>query len=338
VHYVIHINDDPVYASRGLVAARAYAKVASDADHALHMPSHIFVQLGLWDEATRSNERAWPASRTMAMLQGDDGPSASWHSLQWLQYTYLQQGRWRAARALIDTARAILKDAPSDYWGDADARFVLSDLVFRYASETGEGWADVRPVVVAEGSDVRTPRGANFTANAAYHAMVASVMTGDTSVGRAYVQFVRARADSTTSPLRRARDELIAAQIEALLATSRGDTSAALAAWERAIAADEAISPLGPPSLIPTHEWLGGLHLRRGNAVAAVAAYSRALERRPNRAAALLGLARSQRAAGDRAGAERTYRKLAQQWRSADKGLQIASEARRAGTAGGARN
>lgn len=106
----------------------------------------------------------------------------------------------------------------------------------------------------------------------------------------------------------------------------------------RAVGTALVVRPLGPPSVIPTHEWLGGLQLRRGNAAAAVAAYSRALERRPNRAAALLGLARSQRAAGDRAAAERTYRKLAQQWRSADKGLQIASEARRSSTAGDGRN
>ncbi|MEO8336058.1 MAG: tetratricopeptide repeat protein [bacterium] len=319
VHYVIHVNDDPVYAKRGLVAARAYAKVAPDADHALHMPSHIFVQLGLWDEATRSNERSWPASRAMPMSHGDEEPSASWHSLQWLQYSYLQQGRWRAARALIDTARAILKDAPSDYWNDVDARFVLSDLIFRYATETGEGWAAVGPAVAAEGSDTGTPRGATFTANAAYHAALAGVMTGDTALGRAYVQRIRSRDTAGVAPQRRARDELAASQVEALIATSRGDTTAALAAWDRAIIADEAISPLGPPALVPTHEWLGSLQLRRGNAAAAVKSYTRALERRPNRAAALLGLARAQRAAGDRAAAERTYRKLTQQWHSADK-------------------
>lgn len=338
VHYVIHVNDDPVYAKRGLAAARAYAKVAPDADHALHMPSHIFVQLGLWDEATKSNERAWPASRTMSMSRGADEPSASWHSLQWLQYTYLQQGRWRAARALIDTARVILKHAPSDYWNDVDARFVLSDLIFRYASETGEGWADVRPAVIDEGSDTRTPRGATFSANATYHAAVASVMTGDTAVGRAYVNQLRSRSDSSVPTQRRMRDELAASQVEALLATSRGDTVAAFAAWQRAIAADEAIAPIGPPSLVPTHEWLGSLQLHGGNARAAVATYKKALERRPNRAAALLGLARAQRAAGDRAGAERTYRKLARQWHGADKGLQIAGEVRRAGASAGGRN
>jgi tetratricopeptide (TPR) repeat protein len=163
-------------------------------------------------------------------------------------------------------------------------------------------------------------------------------MTGDTAAARAYVLRLVARADSAATPQRRMRDQLAASHVDALIATSRGDTTAAVAAWARAIAADETISPIGPPSLIPSPEWLGGLQLRRGDAAAAVASYQKALERRPNRAAALLGLARAQRAAGDRAGAERTYKKLAPQWHSADKGLEIAGEVRRAGASKGGRN
>jgi tetratricopeptide (TPR) repeat protein len=325
VHYVIHINDDPIYAARGLDAARAYAKVAPDADHALHMPSHIFVQLGYWDDATRSNERAWPASRHASMSPGDGEPSASWHTLQWLQYSYLQQGRRRAARALIDSARTILRGAPSNYWDDADARFVLSDMLFRYAAETGEGWVAVGPEVKSEGTDTRTPRGAIFTNTAAFHAAAAGAITGDSSGARAYIRRIRARGDSgVVMPIQRTSGELLTSQLEALIALSRADTTAALAAWQRASVADEGISPLGPPAFLPSHERLGELLLRRGQSSAAVAAYQKALELRPGRAAALLGLARAQRAAGDLAASERTYKKLAEQWRAADKGLRVA--------------
>ena len=62
-HYLIHAYDDPELAPRGLEAARAYASIAPDAEHALHMPSHIFLQVGLWDDTAASNERAWAASR-----------------------------------------------------------------------------------------------------------------------------------------------------------------------------------------------------------------------------------------------------------------------------------
>ena len=317
VHYLIHVNDDPIYAARGLDAARAYAKVAPDADHALHMPSHIFVQLGYWDDATRSNEKAWPASRG-SIAHSDGEPGASWHSLNWLQYSYLQQGRWREARALIDSARTILRGAPVDYWGNADARFIVSDLLFRYASETGDGWADIAPAVKVEGSDMNSARGVGFTFAAGYHAAIASAMTGDSSDAHALIERLRARADSTGPAPRRSRDALVMAQLEAMIATVRADTAAALSAWERARIAEETVSPLGPPSFLASHEWLGALQLRRGQSSAAVESYRKALLLRPNRAAALLGLARAQRAAGDPAGGERTYRKLVHQWRAAD--------------------
>ena len=327
VHYLIHVNDDPVYAARGLDAARRYAKVAPDAEHALHMPSHIFVQLGYWDDATRSNEKAWPASRA-PMSRADNEPSASWHSLIWLQYSYLQQGRRREARALVDSARTILRGAPADYWDDADARFAVSELLFRYASETGDGWGDVRSQVKTEGADTKTPRGAAFTFAAGYHAAVATAIAGDTSDARALIGRLRARADSASPPLRGSRDAMVIAQLEAVIATARGDTAAALGAWERARVAEEGISPLGPPSYLPSHEWLAALLLARGQAAPAVAMYRRALVLRPNRAAALLGLARALRASGDQAGAAQTSRKLARQWHAADRDVRVAGDMR----------
>ena len=70
------------------------------------MPSHIFVQVGAWDDVVASNERAWAASRAWVKSHGVAPTELSFHTLWWLQYGYLQQGRFRAARALIDTARA----------------------------------------------------------------------------------------------------------------------------------------------------------------------------------------------------------------------------------------
>ena len=92
MHYLIHATDSPRFAAKGLAAARAYDKLAPDADHALHMPSHIFLQLGMWDEVSASNERAWAASRAWVARGGHPVSALGWHSLQWLQYGYLQQG------------------------------------------------------------------------------------------------------------------------------------------------------------------------------------------------------------------------------------------------------
>jgi hypothetical protein len=72
------------------------------------MPSHIFLQLGLWDDAVVSNERAWRASRDWVKRRGASGAALDFHDLQWLQYMYLQQGRYALARSIIDVARAVL--------------------------------------------------------------------------------------------------------------------------------------------------------------------------------------------------------------------------------------
>ena len=98
VHYLIHATDDPELAPRGLEAARRYAEIAPEAEHALHMPSHIFVQLGLWSDAVASDERAWAASRAEVTARKLSNADLSFHSLQWLHYAYLQSGRYRASR------------------------------------------------------------------------------------------------------------------------------------------------------------------------------------------------------------------------------------------------
>ena len=95
VHYLIHATDDPELAPRGLEAARRYAEIAPEAEHAQHMPSHIFVQLGLWKDAVASDERAFAASRAEVAARKLSNAELSFHSLQWLQYAYLQSGRYR---------------------------------------------------------------------------------------------------------------------------------------------------------------------------------------------------------------------------------------------------
>jgi hypothetical protein len=97
-HYLIHAYDDPARAANGLEAARAYARIAPSAEHAQHMPSHSFVQLGNWDDAARSNEQAWVSSRLQVKRKHAPPTALGFHTLKWLQYAYLQQGRYSAAR------------------------------------------------------------------------------------------------------------------------------------------------------------------------------------------------------------------------------------------------
>ncbi|HNP17465.1 MAG TPA: hypothetical protein PKL31_03435 [Fulvivirga sp.] len=101
LHYMIHANDDPEYAKVAINAANKYAKVAPDATHALHMPSHIYVALGMWNEAVSSNEASYAASLKRMEQKGLSGKARGYHSMAWLHYGYLQQGRYDKAEELL---------------------------------------------------------------------------------------------------------------------------------------------------------------------------------------------------------------------------------------------
>src|ERR1017187_8067237 len=105
-HYLIHAYDSAELAPRGLVAARAYSKIAPSAPHALHMPSHIFTRLGLWDDSIASNQ----AARAAAHKQGELGEEL--HAMDYLTYAYLQRGRYAEAEQVVADLR-LMKDPPT---------------------------------------------------------------------------------------------------------------------------------------------------------------------------------------------------------------------------------
>ena len=101
-HYIIHAFDDPDHAILALPAARRYASIAPEAHHARHMPSHIFLQLGMWPEAAASNEAAWESSDAWMKRKNLPLNVRDYHSLHWLLYAYLQQGRYNDAEKLLN--------------------------------------------------------------------------------------------------------------------------------------------------------------------------------------------------------------------------------------------
>src|ERR1700681_3584118 len=106
VHYLIHSYDKPQLAQLGLPAARRYAQIAPAAPHALHMPSHIFARLGLWQDDINSNLASIAATRkTAAMHMGGEGHQ--FHAMDFLLYAYLQSGREADAKALMDEVKAM---------------------------------------------------------------------------------------------------------------------------------------------------------------------------------------------------------------------------------------
>ena len=105
-HYLIHSYDKPQLAELGLPAARSYARIAPAAPHALHMPSHIFARLGLWQDDIDSNLASIAATRkTAAMHMGGEGHQ--FHAMDFLVYAYLQSGREAEAQRVIAEVKAL---------------------------------------------------------------------------------------------------------------------------------------------------------------------------------------------------------------------------------------
>jgi hypothetical protein len=194
-HYLIHVSDlDPSFSTSALPAARAYARIAPDASHALHMPSHVFLRLGLWDEVASSNEQSWAASRREMARDKLSGAELDSHSLRFLAYAYLEGGRWSAARALADSARRVIGNADVYGASHVDTRYTISDLTFLDAAETGR-WNDAVLPPVAQGPP-QNPRERFFATSAEYARVVIQAMRGDTAALAAGAAAFRSRANA----------------------------------------------------------------------------------------------------------------------------------------------
>jgi len=112
-HYLIHSYDDPVHAPLGLRFADAYSKIAPAASHALHMPSHIYFALGMWDEASAINERSMKAADARREAKQLDVEARGFHAMLWLVYSYAQQGRFEESRAMLTQMEADAKSSGS---------------------------------------------------------------------------------------------------------------------------------------------------------------------------------------------------------------------------------
>ena len=273
LHYLIHAYDDPVLAPLGLRAARRYATVASAAPHALHMPSHIFLQLGMWNEAARSNEAAYALSKEWVAREKASSDKRDLHSLEWLQYTYLQQRRYDDAKRLLAEVAA----RPNEGMREHHAR---DNMEARYALETGD-WSVVdfldphAPIQFARGVRGATSRDFDDAQRATQMLQVANSDIHNTMRRVAEVQ----------------RNEVLA-----LLNAARGELSESLRLAERAVELEDALgTPSGPPDdLKPARELYGELLLRAGRREDAAEQFRASLLRTPNRALSLAGLAKAE--------------------------------------------
>ena len=304
-HYLIHAYDSPALADRAVRAADRYAKIAPAVPHALHMPSHIYTRLGMWDAAIASNTNSAAAARQYEVAQHMD---AVWdqrlHAMDYLAYAYLQEGRDGAARRVVEEAAGMQKVFPPH---STAAEYALTAIPARYALERGQ-WSEAAALPLRP--DLQEPGALAVTH---FARAVGAARSGDTAQARAAMTALAAiDADLTQRRVPvwagTVRSQRLSAS--AWLALAVHDTAAALSLAAEAADLEDATGkhPVTPGAILPARELQGDLLVEVGRPADALKAYEASLARAPRRARSLLGAAGAAERAGDRAAARRWQR------------------------------
>ncbi|HJZ70065.1 MAG TPA: tetratricopeptide repeat protein [Blastocatellia bacterium] len=337
-HYIIHAFDDPEHAIIALPAARRYAEIAPEAHHARHMPAHIFLQLGMWPEAAASNESAWGVSDAWVKRKGLPLGARDYHSLHWLEYVYLQQGRYSKAEELLMMKRTDVAQSKSDagvgrYNEDMAAAFVVEterwDLAGKlFSSEGKASGGDVAGHAAHNAPTATAARGQRSQSLPAFIRGLAAAKTGSTETTQYIAELQAARKQQGEAYAARSA-EIKELEVTALLAATKQNQNEAIELMKRATAIEEEMSPpSGPPSLIkPSHELFGEILLSANRPKEAAKQFETSLMRQPNRARSLIGLARAAARGGDTKAALEAYSRLVRQWNQADANLPELREA-----------
>ena len=307
-HYLIHANDAPPLASHGLYAARHYAAIAPDVPHALHMPSHTFTLLGLWDEAIVSNTRSAAAAQHFEQAQH---LNALWdqraHDWDYLVYADLQLGEDRAAKAIVDEAAGVTAVYPA---GSLINEYALAAIPARFALERGQ-WPEAAQLAVRPAPQWRAAEAITHFARA-----LGEARSGDpvglsreiAALGQ-IAEGLRQAGGPQTYWAEQVKNQLLVVAAWSALVVSH-DTGAALGQAKAAADVEDVTAkhPVTPGPVLPARELYGDLLVAAGRYTEAANAYAMSLQNAPRRARSLFGLARAAELSGDLTTARGRYR------------------------------
>jgi tetratricopeptide (TPR) repeat protein len=296
-HYLIHLYDYPAIAAKGLPAALLYSKIAPNAPHAQHMPSHIFTRVGYWKESVEANL----ASVQAAKADGELGDQL--HGQDYLVYAYLQLCQDKQAAAAVEEIKAARPDA--DSFG---AAFSQAAAPARYMVERGD-WAG------AANLEVRPAKFPHVMAITYFARAIGAARSGNSAAANADA----AKLAEIRDRLREAQNLYWAGQVDVQAQTANawilyadGKYDEALRAMSAAVDAEDKTekAPVTPGPLAPARELYGAMLLDRGMTREALAAFEATMAKEPNRFNGYVGAARAAQALGDTAKAKAAYEKL----------------------------
>lgn len=310
-HYIIHAYDVPALADRALAVARDYGNIAPNVPHALHMPTHIYTRLGLWQDSIEWNKR----SAAAAWAHSADAGALSihyLHALDYLAYAYLQRAEDEKAAEVLD--RALSLDGPFQEIALPVGAYALAAIPARYALERHH-WAEAAQLQPRQpGSFPWADQFAPMEAITFFARALGAARTGNTDVARAALDRLAKMRDAVakTNAYWAQQIEIQRQSAAAWLAYEEGNQDRALEMM-RAAAALEASThkhPVTPGAVLPAGELLADMLLAMNRSDAALAEYEATLEHSPNRFNSLYGAGRAAELAGDKRKAATYYREL----------------------------
>jgi tetratricopeptide (TPR) repeat protein len=300
-HYIIHAYDYPALAGQALAAARQYAKIAPDAPHALHMPSHIFTRMGLWQDSIESNLASAAAARKNGLL-GDE-----LHALDYLEFAYLQTGQDKLAQEVVGKVRKPAADDTKAFQGT----YAAVTIPARYAVERRQ-WADAAALPTAG-----LPGGRYAWADATVYFVRAlgAARVGKPEQARADAEKIAVAKQAlidTNEKYWTTQVEIQRRAADAWVQFAGGKRDEALAAMKSAVELEDTTDkhPVTPGSVVPMRALLGDMLLEMKRGAEAQEAFSKLMSVEPNRFAAVYGAARAAEMQGDKKMAAEMYRKL----------------------------
>jgi len=330
-HYIIHSYDVPALAPRALDAARRYAKIAPDAPHALHMPSHTFTRVGAWQESIETNLASAAAARK------DNAATEELHALDYQVYAYLQTAQDAAARETMDGIAAVGARIDASSPGAAApplaGYYALAAIPARYALERN-AWTDAAAL---------TPLGSPF-ANAEAITHFARALGAARSGNAGAASRSAEKLVSLRDTLQKANDTYWAGQVDiqhriatSWIALAEGRQEEALAMLREAADMEDATekSAVSPGPIKPARELLGEMLLELKRPADALKEFESTMKKEPNRFRSVYGAARAAEAAGDRRAAVAHFARLVEISERADApGRPELQEARKAARGG----
>jgi len=332
LNYMIHLYDDPSTAYKGKKAADDYFVLATDSKYALHEPSHIFLANGDWDKEVKSNEASWKSAEAWVKKNKKSLEDRDYHSLWWLEYGYLQEGKYKQALELISNMNRDARYSKSERM-----RFHLAMMRGHFLVESGKWFSDITQITIPTmGFNVSTKNMCFFI-----DAMTAmekndfpkvewflNQMTDQRMVEENIKEGFNDFRTYSTKPILRntgLEQELMMAEVmewelKAQLAWKTNKLDEAQENIRKAVdLEDKTRYEPGPPVILkPSHELYGEILIAAGNNEEAIKQFDLALQRAPNRSLSLLGKYNALKNLGETQKAAQVKTMLMKNWKNAD--------------------